>query len=276
MSLLPPWPRSSETTQTHTDIRPTGTPGTLLTADSTSHTLGTKVELFSATTHDTYWVRIALYDTANNTTQTDALCNIYVGAGGSEQAIIPNLVCGWAGALNTSPKTYEFPLFIRAGSRIAADVQGLISSETVRISMELCGGGQPTNWCGTGVEAIGISTAASQGTSVTPGGASEGSFTDIGAPSRDLKYILPMIHGGMTDTSFGGSTVALDIGVGGSLYRDLHSFLFTKSGSNESISRSWSPVGRFALCPAGTTLQVRLQDSGTAETQHDVALYGVY
>jgi hypothetical protein len=251
--------------------------GTQLTASSTSHTLGTKTDLFASTSHDTYWVRITIQNISLGATQTDALVNVYVGAASSEQVLIPNLLAGWANALQNqtgAPRCYEFPLFIPAGTRVSAALQGLISSETVRVVMELYGGGEPFGWAGRGVECLGADTASSRGTTVTVGAAAEGSFADIGTTSREWRYILPMAQGSLTDTNMGGVYTALDVGVGGALYKDLEEFWIATY-----VAEFTSPIsggrGRYCVIPSGTALQLRGQCSGTADDL-DCCIYGVY
>jgi hypothetical protein len=271
MSLFVPYPRSVQTERNYTG-RLTATTGTLITAAGTSHTLGSKTELIAATAFDAHRIRIWLANTKTAATQTDQLLNIYVGAASSEQVLIPNLLAGyaWDFASANPPRSYEFPLFIPSGTRLSADLQALITDDTCEVVVELFGGGQPQGWVGKRVECVGAVTASSQGTSVTPGGASEGSFTDIGATSNEWRYVLPQIQGSM-NTGTGNTAVAVDIGAGGVALEE--EFLFSTT-SNETSS-NFSPLGRYRVIPSGTTLQLRAQASGTPQAL-DMTIYGVY
>jgi hypothetical protein len=251
------------------------TTGTVLTAAGSSHTLGTKVELIAATSFDTHLVRVRVHNSFVSNTQTDQLVNIYVGADTAEVLLIPNLLAGWANSLSNGAVThriYEFPLFIPAGTRLSADNQALIASDTVAVLIECFGGGQPRGWVGTGVECIGAVAASSQGTSVTSGGASDGTFTDIGTTAKEWRFIQPMMQGNLTDTAMNNASIAADIGVGGALLHELEVFLFATEGSENSRN---GDTGRYTLIPSGTALQLRAQSHTTAET-HDWCIYGVY
>jgi hypothetical protein len=272
VSLLVPFHRAVQRSASWAEGRPVSTQGVTLTSGGSAHALGTKVEVFASTTHDTTLVRIALAETQAAATRTDALCNIYVGADTAEQVLIPNLAAGWSGH---SPKFYEFPLFIPAGTRISADLQALIVSDTAEVLMELFGGGSPIGWCGSRVECVGADTASSIGTSVTPGTTSEGSFTSIGTTVNEWRYIFPYVQGMLADSNIQSQMIALDIGVGGSIYKGLEEFWFASS-SNENVWPGMGNVGRFSVIPASTALQARGQVEGATAEAFDVLIYGVY
>jgi hypothetical protein len=251
------------------------TSGTVLTAAGSSHTLGTKVELIASTSFDTHLVRVRVHNSFISNTQTDQLVNIYVGASTAEVLLIPNLLAGWANSLGgggTPIRIYEFPLFIPAGTRLSADNQALIASDTVAVMIECFGGGQPRGWVGRGVECIGAVTASSQGTSVTSGGASDGTFTDIGTTAKEWRFVQPMLQGNLTDTAIQNASIAADIGVGGALLHELAEFIFTTEATENTRN---ADTGRYTRIPSGTALQLRAQSHTTAET-HDWCIYGVY
>jgi hypothetical protein len=266
---------------TQSTINYSGTPttsGTSVAAGGTSHTLTTNaVELIASLAHDVYWVTVQFtgsYTTA--ATRTDALLSVYVGAASSEQVLIPNLLCGWAAAhgLGVPCKVYHFPLYIPAGTRVSARSQALVASQAARVRIKCLGGGRGPSWAGRGVECLGADTAASTGTSVTPGGVSEGSFTDIGTSTRGYRYINVGVQGTLSDTNMSQNMGAYDIGVGGAVYQNLEGFLFTCSGS-EVLGAAAGGHGRWRTIPSGTALQLRGQVSGTAEPV-DCCIYGVY
>jgi hypothetical protein len=274
MSLFAPFSRAVQSSRSWSG-RLSDTTGTLVTASGSIHTLGTNTELIASTAHDSHTIRIIVHATAAGNTQTDQLLNIYVGSGDG-QVLIPNLLTGWTTTFATSstpgPRVYEFPLRIPQGSRLSAKLQALIASDTVRVMVELEGGGSPPRWVGQGVECIGASAAASQGTSVTPGGASEGTFTDIGTTAREWHYLQPMAQGGLTDTVLATVAWAADIGVGGVAISGLEEFIFHSEAGESTRNTS---RGRYCTIPAGTALQLRSQTSGTVDT-HDWCIYGVY
>jgi hypothetical protein len=276
MSLFAPFHRGVQRSASWAEGRPATGTGVTLTASGTPHALGTKVDLFASTAHDASLVRIHVQGSTVNNTQTDQLMNVYVGAASAEQVLIPNLITGWSNVMTTNQvigRTYEFPLFIPAGTRVSADIQALIASDTVEVLMELFGGGEPLGWCGKGVECLGAVTASSQGTSVTPGTTSEGTFTDIGTTAREWRWIVPMPQGSLTDTVMAGNWVAVDVGVGGAIYQGLEEFHFATS-TNEGIQNVHG--GRWCRIPSGTALQLRAQNSGSTAEPLDCCIYGVY
>lgn len=271
MGLLVPAPRAWSHQRNYSG-RPTTTWGTLLTGGA-SNTLGSKAELIASTEDETNMVRISFMESFVSATVTDQLCNIYVGAGGSEVPIIPNLLCGWASTSGqgSGPIVYEFPLRIARGTRISADMQGLIASDTVYIRIDLYGESN-LQWVGTGVETLGALTATSRGTQVTPGAASEGSWTSIGTSTRLWQYVHPMLIGN-TDTTLTGTMYGLDVGTGSALIDGLENFTFHGSGSEFFMA---GQSGRYVSVPSGTALQARIQShSGDVEAK-SVCLYGVY
>ena len=134
----------------------------------------------------------------------------------------------------------------------------------------------PPFWCGRRVEALGADTANSIGTPVTPGGASEGSFTTIGTSTYAYGYVVPMIQGNGADTTLTDKGIAMDLGVGSALYKDFEDFLFTTGSSENSANWMGSASGRWCHIPAGTALQARLQSSTTNVEALDCLIYGVY
>lgn len=263
--------------------RPSATWGDLVTASGTPHSLsGTEVELASAAevAFDVYRMTIIVHSSSTTATSTDQLLNIYTGGSGSEVVLIDSLLAGWSAApLTAFPmRVYDFPIYIQAGTRISADLRSQIASDDVRVMIELHGGGfLQGGWVGQGVETKGHVIASSRGTLITPGGASEGTFTDIASSSTtafEWRYIVPMTARN-TDTTMLARYFALDVGVGGSALTGLSNFLFQQN-TNENSGQIHSTMGRYCRIAAGTQLQARMQDIGTNVEATDCCLYGVY
>jgi hypothetical protein len=212
-------------------------------------------------------------ETVTSATITDGLLNIYFGAASSEVLIIDSLLIGWSAQVASFlvPVNYEFPIRIPRGTRISAAFRALIASDTCRVYIELM---HLPNlpWAGAGVETLGEVTASSRGTQVTPGTASEGSWTTIATSGRRYGYIHPMARGN-TDTTVTGRVMALDIGTGSAALPDLSDFMFTGDGT-ERFQNVHS--GRFCDIASGTALQARLQSDGSDAEATSVCLYGVY
>lgn len=274
MGLLVPAARKQASGGNNTaGTRPSNTMGTTLTASGSIHTLGSKTQLVAATTYEAEWCRIIFINSSVSATLTDQLCNIYIGAGGSEVPLISNLQSGWAAAITLGvPVAYWFPLRIPRGSRISADLQALIASDTVNVLFDY-GVSNGEHWVGSGVETLGADTANSRGTAVTPGGASEGSWTSIGTSGRKYRY-LNMGAMGNNDTTIVAETITWDVGSGSALLQDM-SDNYTIDLAAESQSQ-WTPRGWTCDVPSGTALQLRGQSSTTPSGLQYACLYGVY
>jgi hypothetical protein len=275
MSLLIPTP-DNDLFQTNWSGRPSATMGTLVAAGGTAHTLGSSfVQLIAATNFDTEWVEVIIHGVQTSAVDARALVNIYAGGAGSEQILIPNLLASGATfASNAFPKVYRFPLRIPKGTRLSAKSQALIVSDNVYVIINLYGGSQLDSWVGAGVEALGISTAASRGTLITPGTTADGAWVSLGTTVNELRYIYVQHGGGNdADTTLNAGAVSIELGAGSVLLPGLDLFLALTEG-NETSGIIGTP-GRWRVIPAGTAVQARLRFSGTAEIQH-VAVYGCY
>jgi hypothetical protein len=274
MALLVPSFRHQSGGQSWTvGTRPADTMGTALTASGSSHTLGSKTQLVAATSYEAEWCRVTFINSFVSATLTDQLCNIYIGAGGSEVPLIPNLQSGWAATVTTGvPTAYWFPLRIPRGSRISADLQALIASDTVECLFEY-GVSNGEHWVGSGIEALGATTASSRGTSVTPGSGSEGSFATMGTSTRRYRYLNVGIQGN-NDTSYTAGSTSWDIGSGSSVLQSMEEFMSIGLAA-ESLSQ-WTPRGFSCDVPSGTSLQLRGQHSATSSGLQYGILYGVY
>jgi hypothetical protein len=108
------------------------TTGTTLTASSSTNTKGSYAQLSASTPRD--YLALWAYFDALNTTATNAayLCDIAIGAGGSEKVIIPNLFQQCSSVAGNGPFLSgiagPFPICIPAGTRVAARIQATTAS----------------------------------------------------------------------------------------------------------------------------------------------------
>lgn len=275
MALLVPSPRGPAYYSNITG-RPSNTWGTGLTASSTTHNLGTITEIVSAANnkYPTHLLRVRFAEVGGSATVTDMLVNLYVGAASSEVLLIDSLMAGWSAQMSTyqSALSYDFPLYIPAGTRISGAARSVIASDTVRVYLELVHLPGLHPWCGTGVETLGQVTASSRGTQVTPGAASEGSWTSIATSGRRYGYIQPMAIGN-PDTTATGRMVALDIGASSTAIPGLSDFIFGITSSERAEN---GQEGRYCDIASGTALEARLQSSTADVEASSVIFYGVY
>lgn len=256
---------------------------TTLTAAGSANTYGSYVEVLSDTTIalDCYAINIYLYN--NSVAAANHSGVVTIGkdeAGGTsytdwiQHLIFPPIES--ADGIPLAAVTYHFPLFVKAGTAIAAKYASLVASSTVKIGIELLH--TPLNpeslWYGSYVETFGATVGG--GTAITLGTTSEGSWTQIGSnPTRPLHYW--QFGAQITDTTMTSALISYDFAVGDAsnkfiVYEDIR----VVSSNNECAT-----VQQMALPPpfysvtTGDLLYVRGQHSSTADTGNQVALYGV-
>jgi hypothetical protein len=253
--------------------------GTVVTASSTSHTLGSWASLINPVTFDAHQLALSIFDVGNSGTATEMLMNIGIGptGGGSEQIIIPNLDVG-AACQTTSQgghgKYYDLPVFVKAGLSLSAQIQALISSDTARVRAWLIE--HPllpytaARWF-----SYGESTAASRGTSVTGADESFGSWTQIGASNVTVldHYLWTCGFDALGDTTQTAGVCRVEIGFGpnSSSITTIGSFDFPIFSSQETISGPIPPVPAVCPVPAASTLWARL--NGTTAEARGIIIY---
>ena len=246
---------------------------TQLTAGSTAHTKGAVVQLTSATTHDAAWVLVQL---SGASTGADYLVDLMIGEA-PEQVIIPDMyVSGRAATADFGP--YLFPLFIPAGSRLAARCQASTASATLRISVVLIaptllmGGSRPSVVASYGA------TANSLGTNIDPGETAntDSAWVEI-TPSTVRDHHWLVIAGRFGNRNLSAETSwRLSIGIG----EDPEQVLIPNLHMSADVTSDapYCPVVCLPVfIPAGSRLTARVRSSSTTDGDRDVwlRLYGV-
>lgn len=171
---------------------PASTPGTsVVPGASNAEGSWTQIASSADLDADCYWLHIQVSGGATASTIKSQLLDIGVDpAGGtSYTAAISNLVMGASPAVSAAGGTeFLFPLFIKAGSSVAARIQGAAATAgTVRVIANFFG--RPSRPelvpVGTYSETLGTITNSS-GPTLTPGNAADGSWLDLGATSRAM------------------------------------------------------------------------------------------
>lgn len=249
--------------------------GTAVTTGASANTKGTPAQLIASTSFDAYWVIVY----AANYTAGGAACrgcmDIMIGSS-TEQVVIPNLLFGGAGTLGSShvtPKAWEFPLYIPAGTRISCQAAGDRTATAFRVGIQLFGGdGDPGYRVGTRVDTYGIGTVPAA-TSITPGASgAEGSWTEIAASTTsDYFGVLPSFQNSLSSIST--RTFTLDVGVGAATEELLQAnFGYTTQGS-EDIAGPWPSFAAPIKIPSGSRLAARMSNSSTNDGGYEVALH---
>lgn len=160
--------------------------GTTVTSSATAHTKGSWIQVDASTSFDAsllvLYVAVQYQDTLY-------LFDIGIGAAGSEQVIVPNLLVSQSTAVTTE---VFLPIAIPAGSRIAVRSQDNFGSSTSYVTGLLIAGGFANDPPYNTITAYGVSTAGSTGTTVDAGGTAntKGSWTQIVASTTTTMKAL--------------------------------------------------------------------------------------
>lgn len=265
-------------TQSNIAATASATLGTSATTGAASATKGTIVELISSTSFDTYLMQITAADYGTSATASPGCLDIMVGGSGSEISLIDNLLMGASGGIGIQirgPKHWIFPLYVPAGTRIAARVAGLRLSTAMKVAIYLWGGvGYPPFKVGTRVDTYGIGTVPN-GTTITEGSTgAEGAWAQITAStSRDHFCIVPSYQ--YNDSTLLDAFIQVDVGIGAAASEQQigHSFNYS-IGTIDCMDGPYPLLPIFKDIPSGTRLAMRASSNTTTNTANG-ALHGV-
>lgn len=285
MSLILPPFYFADCTDNFSGTTPAGTnPGTTITASATPNTDGTAVSLIAAVAHDVHFLVVGIGGRSTTSTVDSAsLLDILVDpAGGTSwSSMIDDLVAGFQPQLTSGSvgymTYYMFPLFIKSGSSIGAQVRSATASQAVGLGVWVYGNPSRPDmwWCGSKVESLGITAASSKGTDITPGSTTATfTWTNVGATTSGRYGSIQFGQNGSDSSSTSNIGYHAQIGIGSARVPGTPTFVWQTSAS-ENASREGFNQPIWCDIPEGTQLQVGACASGTAEV-HDVALYGCY
>lgn len=253
--------------------RPTAPQGTSVTPAAGSK--GSWVQVIASLDHDTFGLLIQINNNNVSAGSRNSVLDIGIGAAASEVVIIPDLICGNAVNSNVvgGGVWYFFPILIKAGTRVAVRANSTVAT-AFNVSIEALQ--KPTNpemvKSAGFVEAIGIT--GNDGVAVTPGTTSEGAWVSLGTTARECWFwqIGAQVNDG--DATQNSSLMHLDLAVGDATNKQLilESVPFM---TNTTEGCGLLPHGMWAerRVPAGSTLYVRAQHSGTVDNIN-MAAYG--
>lgn len=260
--------------------------GTSVSPSATANTFGSYTSLVAggSIVYDCFWVTICINNIGVSGGGKDAICTIGIDptGGTSYTDWIPNLLCGQAAShlQVLGGCWYSFPLFVKAGSRIGAKLACNVASGAAG-NVAIWLDGQPRNplvWdVGyRGVEAIGVTTASSSGTVITPGTTSQGAWTSLGTSANNCKYWN--IGVGINDGSVSDFNYSVDVGIGDATNKHLivNQATAFSLASPDTMSFRQSEQRLEWLAAAGSSFYGRMWCSGPAgDSNLSMALYGV-
>ena len=242
---------------------------TVITTSATANTKGSWVELTASTTFTSNWIKVDI-----SGVDVPGLLDIGIGAGGSEQVIIPNLQFN-SRAQGGAYGPYLFPILIPAGTRIAARAQDQFGTQTMQVSIELISGTNLAGGvCPSMVSEYGATTD-SQGTSINSGAVAhtDSSWVQItAATTRDHHWL---VFAGVFSTTIAEVTLLIDIGIGAATEQEIVSDIFVSADVTAGLTAA--TVHHYPIfIPSGSRLTIRARSSATNDSQIFYAkLYGV-
>jgi len=264
----------------------TGRPGTTMGVVVTPATgsYGSYVEIISDTliTEDCYGILINMNDCwlASNARRRIVDIGIDPAGGTSYVSVIPDLLCTNASAYSNTGvggHYYYFPLFIKAGSAIAARARGN-GIQPIYVAAQVYG--KPTNLellkYGSKVKAYGVTVAnPPTGVSVTPGTANRGNWVALGTIASGDNPWFWQYGVDSSLTVLGSEVFAVDIGIGDATNKALAiSAARFRENNTEQITKDLHLDGAYQAAPADIVYG-RLQDSQSNAMVHTLAAYGV-
>jgi hypothetical protein len=269
-SAVPSW----GTTRPATGMGVACTPGT------TGY--GSWVQVASATAADTFGLLICFNNGFTSATARNIMANIGIDiAGGSSYAVLaPDLIAGAADAYTATGRSgngiwYYFPIFIPAGSTIG--VQGWASNA----STFYCGvvpyqrAMNPAQFRkGSYIISVG-SYSQPRGVALTPGTLSDGAWVSLGTTSARAWWWQIGYMVNSSDTSWTAGVHHVDLAVGNGSTKDLIiQDLAVQVSASECSSNPPLSAGVEWDVPAGSTLYIRSQSSGTPDSALYALVYG--
>jgi hypothetical protein len=250
--------------------------GTVVTAGGTAHALGAYVPLSAATPCAASGITLTI--NMPTTLVGTYLINVGVGASGSEQIIIPNLLVS-SGILDI-PVVVHFPIKIPAGVRLAAQMRCSTAASTVTIAAVLhtAATGAPVGL--QRAVAYGAVTATSRGTLIDAGATANtkpSTWTTLIATTTESCRGLIIGLGNSIDISRGTAHWLIDVGIGAAASeRALVGDYYARASVNETVLPGLSPVFPVSI-PAGSRISARCQSNNitSGDRALDIVAYGL-
>lgn len=263
--------------------RPSTTWGTSLTPGQ--NTFPAYAQILAATAYDTFGISILIHSVYSTGGEArDILVTIGIDhAGGTTytDCVISSLLATCAGTPLFGGVCYYFPLYIPAGSTIAAKASvNNVTVRTVRVGVELFG--RPTHpelvRAGSYVDTFGAVTASSCGTTITSGTTNEGNWTEVTTGNTTKPYWWWQVGWGSNDSSLTAVMYSLDVayGTAGAEEIVIPGQPHLSSGTAEQMNQPQIPsVYYFNEVDAGRRIYVRMQCSGTADSSLSTIVYAL-
>jgi len=269
------WPLASFPTKVLHAPRASGGPNYLeVTASGTINTKGSWEELFSSTAGAASYLTIYLRNFSGGT-DTASLVDIGIGAAGSEQVVMPNLLGGFHHHLSGS---VQLPFHIPSGVRVAARAQAAVASRNTGLCIDVYGG-EPAPGLSVFSKMVdyGTVTGTSGGTLVAPSAVAgtKGSWVQLtSSTSTRIDALMVMTQGSTSNQTAGIYTVDIGIGAAASETIIVPDYMARFSSGEEQLAVNPLIPLSFNI-PSGVRLAARAAADTALMQDIEVAVYGL-
>ena len=259
--------------------------GTAVTTGASASTkTSPAVQLIASTSFDAYMIQIFAGDYSASATASEAMLDIMIGSA-TEEMLIPNLLVGYApgttsgNVINAMSRSFCFPLYIPAGSRIAAATAGARVSTAIDVAVFLYGGhAMPGFRVGTKVISYPTAPSVPRGQAITPGqsGAEPSAWTEIVASTSEDHFAILPSFSSETLTTVLARNYSYDIGIGAATAEEeIAQGYWFAANTTEAYSGPFPNFPTFVDIPSGTRLSARVSNSGTNDAAYGTMLHCV-
>lgn len=231
--------------------------------------------------NDIYGFYMLVHSGATSTSAKNHVLDVGVDpAGGtSYTAIISNLVCGASPALTAAGlREHYFPMFIKAGSSVAVRIAGgAATAGTVRVAMRFYGQFSSPMQVPVGTYSESYGVTGTSGTSITPGNAADGAWTQVGTTTNPIWWwqLGYQINNGTITAEY----TYLELGVGDatnkfSVFKVMHGGTTGETcGLAGQAQLLWHNA--YYPVPSGTNVYVRGRCNNAPDTGYEVGVIGI-
>lgn len=258
------------------------TPGTSVPTHATvNSTKGAATQLIASLAHDVCELEIYISNYGLATTSSKGMVDILIGSS-LTTVLIADLLSGAAGGsavLGEGGKSWRFPIWIPAGTRLGAQAAGERTGVSLRVGVRCYEAPPSGGMVATKVVTYRGGSAVPDAVAVTASNGGEGSWTQIVASTSEDHWGCLVGFQPPTDTSLTpNKQYLLDVGIGAATEELLggyeQGYLF-RYGTGELCEGPLTGNGPIlAPIPSGSRLTARLATNGAADAAApQVALY---
>jgi hypothetical protein len=248
-------------------------PGLQLNNDTVAVTTkGTVTELIAATSFDVCWITLTFLGGSTAAADNRFMVDLLLGAA-TERVAIADMIAH--GAANRGVgRRFDFPLYIPAGTRIAARSAGTLS-RNVQCQIWCYGGLISPPWR-VAQKVTTYGATVPDGTAITPGASgAQGAWTQITAGTSEAHWGFVPSFGIGNDSTINNRWLRVELGHGAATEESMEFDYWYGHNSSEEQSGSLSTMPCLCDQPSGTRLVMRASNEGTNDTAYQGIIHAL-